>query len=1003
LALFLLPVVSAASAPDPGTDPRGALERLARLAHFRSGGGGGEHPTLVRHNRRLGSEEATAGELCLDASPAKDKAFCDVELDLTALKSMLPPGTPAKAMCGFIASSGLLPENFMPVWQSKCCVSADCAICVDRVAGATDQGVCANEADLAAREAEKLFEEESKNSIECDFPALGASVTHDGPRNGSSWSYIWKKWYPSARGLSLEDPSPIVCQSNKTTGSVNMTMNMNMTYAYLGSGFCNDRQYLPEGGYPAFLHESSPLHDFNRTTECMNRCLDAYPSSQAFFTKISGECACSKGTCSELSFSDAEDYRSYRINNDNRCASPSYWMLPQDKAHHSWEIIALAMNKEMPLHGQDSKFYINPSVNDYEERIQMLAGVADASWNSNSTGPLGEPFRVHHIEGTATFPKKKFQCKLQQRMTVKTGKALSLEGWRSDEESRSVINGNSGGRVLFHVFGSLTLKNMVMRGARRAVLLDGAPSPDFAEFSEFSRPPSDPLATLILRSSSFIGNVITEKNMGDVDAIGPVVEDKASRFGVVPPNGWLNLRGAGISACGGRIVFDQGTSVFRDNVAGQGGAGVLLMQGAKMEVAGANTRVLFEKNTVPAGTLEEINIAMKEGRGAGIFSDDGKIIVSDHAKLDFVKNRAPVTSAFFLGTSHFEYFNTSLLTVESNAKVTITENEHCALGALHLRTNRWMNEFNDVRDPFFPDMIGARANMIIRTGGKVEISKNVARCLDAITAMGIPAAGGGFYLDSALFVVEGFDSLLLVQENHADVIGGGGLLLTTKFRGPNDVIVKNGGMLLVRNNSAGQDAGGLALVSGADLLVAGIGSRIEIAGNSAGSRGAGLFLQEKASCLVTDNSKLIIAENVAGTAGAGVFVGLHSSLKVVDTEPWMLKPNLAPELPRVEYDYDPSDKDTVGKWKRWKWKEPERQARQKQLWEEQREHYLEVRNNVLTNPASNLGGAGIFAQPGTEIRVSKNSLFEGNTAEFGQGGAIGMSPGPDGDGRQGSW
>jgi hypothetical protein len=46
-------------------------------------------------------------------------------------------------------------------------------------------------------------------------------------------------------------------------------------YSRIGTGYCSDWVYLPEGGYPPLLTTTSPLYSADRVRECMNRCQDA--------------------------------------------------------------------------------------------------------------------------------------------------------------------------------------------------------------------------------------------------------------------------------------------------------------------------------------------------------------------------------------------------------------------------------------------------------------------------------------------------------------------------------------------------------------------------------------------------------------------------------------------------------------------------------------------------------------------------------------------------------
>ena len=85
-----------------------------------------------------------------------------------------------------------------------------------------------------------------------------------------------------------------------------------LRYIKIGDGYCSDYKYLPEGGYPAFLSKTSPLFSRDRTRECMNRCLDAYPDSKAFMVQTANnKCACSSGQCQWVR--PSVSYYSYKI------------------------------------------------------------------------------------------------------------------------------------------------------------------------------------------------------------------------------------------------------------------------------------------------------------------------------------------------------------------------------------------------------------------------------------------------------------------------------------------------------------------------------------------------------------------------------------------------------------------------------------------------------------------------------------------------------------------
>ena len=102
-------------------------------------------------------------------------------------------------------------------------------------------------------------------------------------------------------------------------------------YSHLGTGYCSDWVYLPEGGYPDRLDAGDEDYDADPIQECMNRCLGHYEEigerastageevgDEAFYLKSDDGCACAIGDCSSLKTGASDGYESYEIILGNR-------------------------------------------------------------------------------------------------------------------------------------------------------------------------------------------------------------------------------------------------------------------------------------------------------------------------------------------------------------------------------------------------------------------------------------------------------------------------------------------------------------------------------------------------------------------------------------------------------------------------------------------------------------------------------------------------------------
>ena len=93
------------------------------------------------------------------------------------------------------------------------------------------------------------------------------------------------------------------CEASNSVSPVpspsSSSVNNGAMYWSIGAGYCSDWKYLPEGAYPDLLQPSQPLYNADRVEECLNRCVDAYPNTTAFYVRTNdNKCACNSGACS---------------------------------------------------------------------------------------------------------------------------------------------------------------------------------------------------------------------------------------------------------------------------------------------------------------------------------------------------------------------------------------------------------------------------------------------------------------------------------------------------------------------------------------------------------------------------------------------------------------------------------------------------------------------------------------------------------------------------------
>ena len=118
------------------------------------------------------------------------------------------------------------------------------------------------------------------------------------------------------------------CAHDATASCATVTVDRNdprtFSYSSIGTGYCASKINLPEGAYPPLLQDvDHPLRvPTDRKKECMFRCLQAYPTTTAFYVRANDDsCTCAKpggdGCASPtISASWPDGYHAYRIEVD---------------------------------------------------------------------------------------------------------------------------------------------------------------------------------------------------------------------------------------------------------------------------------------------------------------------------------------------------------------------------------------------------------------------------------------------------------------------------------------------------------------------------------------------------------------------------------------------------------------------------------------------------------------------------------------------------------------
>jgi hypothetical protein len=903
-------------------------------------------PSTSRRGRALAS---AAGSLC----QAQSQTFCDKSMPLEATYVAMLGSDMCSALVPYLDSVAAAQK---PLWLGFCCVD-DCAVDCAPGMGPTADAVCGDASDVSKAAA-------IANAPPCDFAAQGANVSNVGPRGGSSKSYLWGGT-PFKRRIEKGGKEDECTESESIEKGVkgDLLEAPRISARWYPVSFCD---YYECYELEEWAKVANALEALNGAPE------NSPPTASCFFRPPS----CGNSSCTARYV--AKDHSmlfSWHDGGNHPCG-----LYPNQNC--MWDV--------------DMQQCVDPlfdETNDKmtEAKVQELVDAAIAAWPD---------LKVLQISGTATFPSQSI-CKLDKKMTVKTSAALTLEGASEQEHLRSTITADGDGVVMFHVFGSLTLKNMVLQKASLAILVDGSP------FSSDAAGGGSSTANLLIASSSFLDNgggvEDRENGIHDYDGTNPewaarkaALAKKADFF---PDDDDLSKRpiyyghirtGAAIFAAGGRVRFAEGKSVFARNKCIKGGAGIYAARGAQIDIAGPTTHVLFEDNEAP---LTADYATAHNGGAIRIYG--ANLHITDKANVEIVRSKSDISGSVHIHADTYDWQWPASLTVSEKARLTVADGEQCAYGAILVSSYTSVDHDRPNFEPGTPEY-DQFALLKVTTGGQVVISGNKAVCSDVWQKQGVKGSGAGLFIARGKVLVDGQESLLLVDSNTAEDMAGGVVLLP--FPGfPTLLIARNGGKLHIRNNVAATMAGGLGLLAGSQVVITGKGSEMVLSGNDGGQNGGGLY-SLSSTVRVADHATLLVVNNTAVNGGAGIFVGGNSSVAIAERPPWELdrfaEGDLHPEHRLFGSDQYQYPAKTLERLIEWKANETQRHHHEIEPdWRGQKNFALEVKHNKLTSsvPSSEGGGAGILVMPGSSLRIDRNSLFEGNDAGPMNGGGLVMA------------
>ena len=193
--------------------------------------------------------------------------------------------------------------------------------------------------------------------------------------------------------------------------------------------------------------------------------------------------------------------------------------------------------------------------------------------------------------------------------------------------------------------------------------------------------------------------------------------------------------------------------------------------------------------------------------------------------------------------------------------------------------------------------------------------------------------------EGSTFTATGDSTRVTIESNTAGQYGGG----VFSSLGA-DVMVESGAALVVQNNTAtSQNGGGMYLQDkDSNFSATGLNTSVAVESNTAGQAGGGVYSTSGADVMVESGAALVVQNNKAVFEGAGIALASRgTSLSVVG-----------------------------------------------------RDTRLDVLDNMVTsgdvgkNTTASRSGAGIAVGPGASAVITSPSLFRGNRADAGAGGAV---------------